>query len=91
MSDPLSIFELKFWDLWAMKLMRNVASIKYQFLTVFFILVAYGMFNIGPSGGPWISATIGLSFLGAGFIALATARIIAKTKLTEDSELDTDK
>lgn len=91
MSEPLSIFEARFWDLWIMKLLRNLASIKYQFMTVFFVLVAYGMFNIGPSGSPWISATIGLSFLAGGFITLATARIIARTKLTENSELDTDK
>jgi enoyl-CoA hydratase/carnithine racemase len=91
MSDQLSIFKSKFWDLWAMKLLRNLASIKYQFMTVFFVLVAYGMFNVRPSGAPWVSATSGLAFLGGGFIVLATARIIAKTKLTEDNELDTDK
>ena len=91
MSENLSIFKSKFWDLWCMKLLRNVASIKYQFMTAFFLLIVYGMFNISPSGGPWIPAVAGLSFLGGGFIALSTARIISRTKLTENEELDTDK
>jgi hypothetical protein len=40
---------------------------------------------------PWISAELGLGFLGGGFITLATSRIIARTKLTEDGKFDTDK
>ena len=91
MSEELSIYGKEFWDLWLMKLLRNVASIKYQFLMAFFILVAYGMFNLGPDGKPWISAAKGLAFLGGGFLTLATARIISRTKLTEDEKLDTDK
>lgn len=91
MSEQLSIFKIKFWDLWLMKHLRNVASIKYQFMVAFFVLIIYGMFNVGPSNGPWIPAVAGLSFLGGGFIALTTARVIARTKLTENEELDTDK
>jgi hypothetical protein len=60
------------------------------------------MFNLKPPvppavvGEPWISATLGLGFLGGGFITLATSRIIARTRLTdsespESQELDTDK
>lgn len=91
MSEKLSIFREEFWDLWLMKIMRNIASIKYQFLIAFFVLIVYGMFNIGPDGAPWIGATEGLAFLGGGFIALSTARIISRTKLTENETLDTDK
>lgn len=91
MFEPLSIFKIKFWDLWIMKLLRNVASIKYQFMMAFFIMIVYGMFNVSPFGGPWIPATVGLSFLGGGFVALATARVISKTNLTENEEFDTDK
>lgn len=83
MENELSVFGKKFWDLWFMKHLRNVSSIKYQFLTVFFILIAYGMFNIAPNGEPWITATTGLAFLSGGFITLATARIVVKTKLKE--------
>jgi hypothetical protein len=83
MTEKLTIFGKDFWDLWMMKLLRNVSSIKYQFLTVFFILIAYGMFSIAPNGEPWIAATTGLAFLSGGFITLATARIVAKTKLKE--------
>ncbi|MCK4454699.1 hypothetical protein KAW18_03580 [candidate division WOR-3 bacterium] len=91
MSEKLSIFNALFWDLWLMKHLRNIASVKYQFMVAFFMLIVYGMFNIGPSGVPWIPAVAGLSFLGGGFIALATSRIISKTRLTENEDLDTDK
>lgn len=91
MAEKLSIFGKEFWDLWLMKLLRNAASIKYQFMIAFFVLIVYGMFNIGPNGAPWISANSGLAFLGGGFIALSTARIISRTKLTENETLDTDK
>lgn len=75
-----------------MKLLRNAASIKYQFLIAFFVLIVYGMFNICEATNlPWISATSGLAFLSGGFLTLATARIISRTKLTENEELDTDK
>ena len=54
------------------------------------MLIAYGMFNVGPSGMPWISDGKGLGCLGGGFLALATTRIISKTKLTENNDMDTD-
>ena len=92
MSESLSIFSGKFWDLWLMKHFRNFASIKYQFMVAFFILITYGMFNINEiAQQPWVSSTAGLVFLGGGFIALSTARIISRTKLTENEDLDTDK
>ena len=92
MSEQLSIAGKTFWDLWIMKLLRNAASIKYQFMVAFFVLIAYGMFNTNTHTNlPWIPATAGLTFLGGGFLTLATARIISKTKLTEDDTLDTDK
>lgn len=81
-----------------MKLFRNIASVKYQWLLLLYFPVIWGMFNIKPySTESWISAGVGLSFLGAGFITLATSRIIARTKLTESTEdidkgtLDTDR
>ncbi len=93
-KKAISIFNKSFWDLWLMKLFRNVASVKYQWLFFMYMPVIYGMFNM-PEGGttPWISAGAGLTFLGGGFITLATSRIIARTKLTEDSSgsLDTDR
>lgn len=91
MSEQLSILGKTFWSLWVMKLLRNAASIKYQFMVAFFVLIAYGMFNIGPDGVPWISSVEGLSFLGGSFLTLSTVRIISRTKLTENEELDTDK
>ncbi len=92
--DKVTITNISFWDLWLQKILRNVASVKYQWLLFLYIPVIYGMFNIRPgTTEPWISATLGLSFLGGGFITLATTRMVARTKLTEDngSDLETDK
>jgi len=92
--SELSFFNKTFWDLWLQKIFRNIASVKIQLLLIFLILVTYGMFNC-PDGSslPWISAKLGLGFLGSAFITLATARIIVRTKLTEpdDNKLNTEK
>ncbi len=92
----LSIFNLTFWDKWLQKIFRNAASMKFQWLLLLYIPTIWGMFNIQEGTDPqtpWISATIGLGFLGGGFVTLATSRIIARTKLANgtNGELDTDK
>ncbi len=93
--EKVTITDRSFWDLWAMKLLRNVASVKYQWLFFLYVPVIWGMFHMKPgTTEPWISATIGLGFLGGGFLTLATSRIIARTKLTENgngNDVDTDK
>lgn len=90
--NKISIFDKTFWDLWFQKCLRNVASVKYQWLLFLYIPVIWGMFNLNEkTDEPWISATAGLAFLGGGFVTLATTRIIARTKLKEDNtDLDTD-
>ena len=81
-----------FWDALVMKLLRNFASMKFQWMLLLYIPIVWGMFNPNPETNmPWISATLGLSFLSGGFITLATSRIIARTKLTENTEFDTDR
>jgi hypothetical protein len=49
--------------------------------------------GVKPEFIPMLDHTIGYTFLGGGFITLATTRIIARTKLVEPREeiLDTDK
>jgi hypothetical protein len=92
----LSIFDRTFWDLWIQKLLRNFASMKFQWLLFLYAPTVWGMFHIMPgTNEPWISASIGLGFLGGGFVTLALGRIYAKTKLRENGndshdELDTD-
>ena len=97
-KEELTWFGRSFWDLWLMKIFRNFASVKYQWLILLYVPVMWGMFHMKPVvppavPEPWISASLGLGFLGGGFITLATSRIIAKTKLTENGngELDTDR
>jgi hypothetical protein len=88
------VFDKTFWDLFLQKCFRNVASVKYQWMLLLYVPVIWGMFHINEkTSQPWISAAVGLGFLGGGFITLATTRIIARTKLREDSSeiLDTDK
>lgn len=93
-EEKITFFGKSFWDLWLQKIFRNLASVKYQWLVLMYIPVIWGMFHIPPGAKePWISATAGLTFLGGGFVTLATSRIIARTKLTEnpnDKDLDTD-
>ena len=95
-TEKLSIFKRNFWNLWLMKIFRNVASMKFQWLLLIYIPTIWGMFHMNEAVkpiAPWISAELGLSFLGGGFVTLATSRIIARTKLTEDTngDFDTDK
>ena len=95
MEERLSAFNGSFWDALIQKCLRNFASVKYQWFVLMYIPVIWGMFHINPiSKEPWISATLGLSFLGGGFITLATSRIIAKTSLKETNnagDIDTDR
>ncbi len=80
--DKISFFDKSFIDLWLQKIFRNIASIKYQFMVAFFVLISYGMFvEKNAKGEPFISVTLGLGFLGGAFITLATSRIIARTSL----------
>lgn len=93
-NEKITWFGKSFWDLWLQKIFRNLASVKYQWLLLLYVPVIWGMFHINEATKlPWISATVGLGFLGGGFVTLATSRIISKTKLTENGngELDTDK
>jgi hypothetical protein len=89
MSDEISFFKKTFWDLWFQKIFRNFASMKFQWLTFLYIPTIWGMFHMQPDDKtPWVSATVGFTFLGGGFITLAITRIIARTKLMEDSDVD---
>jgi hypothetical protein len=89
MKQKLSVFKSTFWDFFLQKCLRNLASVKYQWLLFLYIPTIWGMFNLNPkTEQPWISAALGLGFLGGGFITLATSRIIAKSKLTEDDDVE---
>jgi hypothetical protein len=86
----------KFWRLWFQKILRNVASMKFQWLLLLYIPVIWGMFHLNVvTNEPWISSVVGLGFMGGGFITLATSRLLARTRLTEDvneeDNLDTEK
>lgn len=90
-----SILKFSFWDAWFMKIFRNFASMKFQILAMIYVLVAYGMFHTLPnSDTPYISAGLGCTLLGGGFVTLALGRIIANTSLVDKKDgevLDTDK
>ena len=95
--EKITIFDRSFWDLWVQKLLRNMASVKYQFMIAFFYIIVHGMFIAKNAvGEPMIGVTEGLAFLSGGFITLATSRLIVRTSLFEDKndptqKLDTDK
>ena len=88
-EGDLSFWDGSFWDLWLQKIFRNFASVKYQWMVILYIPTIYGMFNEGlTKGQPWISATLGLGFLGGGFITLALGRLMARTTLKEDHNIN---
>lgn len=93
--DKVTIFDRSFWDLFLQKMLRNIASVKYQFMVAFFWIICYGMFFVDKKDGTaFISSTAGLAFLGGGFITLATSRIVLRTSLFEPKgkdQLETDK
>lgn len=95
-EGDLTVKDFSFWDLWLQKCLRNFASAKYQWLFLLYVPTIWGMFHEGlTKGQPWISATLGLGFLGGGFITLALGRFLANTQLKENPDgtriLDTDK
>lgn len=83
--DKWELFWMMFWQ----KILRNLASMKFQWLLLLYIPVIYGMFKTPQV----ITSEQGLIFLGGGFVTLATSRILARTKLTESPEdgMDTEK
>ena len=83
-SSDISIYNGVFWDLWIQKLLRNFASMKYQILLLLYAVIVYGMF--WAPADRMISTTLGIGFLGGGFITMATSRIIANTSLFEKKE-----
>lgn len=80
-KEKLSIFGLRYWDLWLQKFFNNISSMKFIILAGSTIPVFYGMFT-----GHWtivngvqtfvsiIPATLGMGYLGLGFVTLATSR-----------------
>ena len=89
----VSFFKLNFWDLWLQKVFRNFASMKFQLLILLYIPVIWGMFNFKPGTKEvWISAAVGLGFLGGGYVTLATSRYLSKNCLIEKdgTKFDTD-
>lgn len=94
-NGELTFFGNRFWSLWLMKVFRNFASMKFMLLILMYIPIVWGMFNLVPeTNTPWISSTLGVSFLGGGFVTMTGARIIANTSLVngnKDDVLNTDK
>jgi hypothetical protein len=94
-KQELSFFGGRFWSLWFMKVFRNFASMKFMLLAAMYVPVIWGMFHLIPgTQTPWISSTIGIGFMGGGFLTLVSARILANTNLTNgnnENYLNTDK
>lgn len=92
--EKLTVRNWSFWDIWLQKMFRNVASVKYQLLLLYSSIIVAGMFFVdGTDKEPFISATAGLAFLGAGMITLISTRLVARTNLfaPKDDSLDTDR
>jgi len=79
----------KFWPLWLQKNLRNLSSMKYQWLILLYLPVIFGIFEGRWVEDVWVSlipVEVGLGFLFGSFLTVFSIRIYAKTKLTEDSD-----
>jgi hypothetical protein len=99
-GNNISIFGKSFWDLWLQKIFRNFASLKFQMLILLYIPVVYGMFTGEWVNHQWVGkipASVGLAFLGGGYVTLALGRVYAQTRLQDPGDdeepkiLDTNK
>lgn len=95
MEDRLSFFSKNFWDFFLQKIFRNFSSAKYQWLFLLYLPTIIGMFSGKWVDDIWvskISPSLGLGFLGAGFVTFATSRIIMNTNLVnkKDDKMDSD-
>lgn len=90
-DQQITVFGKSFWDLWLQKILRNFASMKFQILMLLYIPIIYGMFDGRWVENVWVSkvsAVVGLSFLGGGYVTLALGRMYAPTNLQELDEDD---
>ena len=80
----------RFWRLWLQKVIKNLSSMKFQWMLLLYIPVIYGMFSGEWVENKWISKItpeVGLTFLGGGFVTLAGTRLYAKTRIQEPDDL----
>lgn len=93
MTEKLSVRNWTFWDLWLQKILRNLASMKFQMLLLLYVPVIYGIFSGHWDSHMWyskIDPKIGLGFLGGGYVTLALGRVYAQTKLIENGNKQTN-
>jgi len=92
--EKISVRDWSFWDLWLQKIFRNVASVKYQLIVLYSIIIVSGMFFIkNAKDEPLLGMTAGLAFLGGGMITLISTRLAARTTLfaPKSDDMDTDR
>ena len=91
-DDNLSIFGKRFWDLWVMKIMRIISSMKFISMTMVYTPIVYLMFSGSWQDGIWVSKLspeIGVAAITGGLVTLILGRIYADTRLKHDDIKDT--
>ena len=86
-DNGLSIFGIKFWDLWLMKLMRIVASMKFISMTMVYTPIVLLMFSGSWQDGVWVSklsSEIGVAAITGGLVTLILGRVYADTRLKQN-------
>lgn len=93
-DNGLSIFGIKFWDLWFMKLLRIVSSMKFISMVLVYTPIVILMFSGSWVEGVWVSkvsTSVGVSAITGGLVTLILGRVYADTRLIQDSTNDVTK
>jgi len=90
-DDRLTLFGLRFWDLWVMKLMRNMSSMKFLSMMLVYTPIVILMFSGSWVDNVWmskVSTTVGVSAITGGLVTLILGRVYADTRLKQDDGND---
>ena len=85
-ESELTIFGIRFWDLWIMKLARNIASMKFISMMTVYIPIVLLMFSGSWIDGVWVSKVstyVGVPAITGGLVTLILGRVYADTRLKQ--------
>lgn len=89
--EDLSILSCKFWDLWLMKMARNMSSMKFISMMFVYTPIVILMFSGSWVDGEWVSkvsTAVGVSAITGGLVTLILGRVYADTRLKQNGNDD---
>lgn len=80
----------RFWDLWLMKILRNISSMKFISMVLVYSPIVILMFSGSWVEGAWVSkvsTNVGVPAITGGLVTLILGRVYADTRLRHDDEV----